>query len=82
MSKADLSQADTHFYQMILVTPGMRRVFPMFNQPLLPASDRSELILPHQLSVGMCRPQQPADPTCLSGNPESSQVPLRLHHNV
>lgn len=74
MSKADLSQADTHFYQMILVTPGMKRGFPMFSQSTSASSlssDRSELTLPHQLSVGMCRPQQLAPPSCLSGDPQS-----------
>lgn len=86
MSKADLSQADIHFYQMILVTPGMKRGFPMISQSTSAcslSSDRSELTLPHQLGVGMCRPLQPAAPTCLSGDPPSLLSFLWvLHLNV
>lgn len=79
MSKADLSQADTHFYQMILVTPGMKRGFPVFSQATSASSlssDRSELTLPHQLGVGMCRLHQLHLPLASLGILRVSQVPL------
>lgn len=69
-----MSKADTHFYQMILVTPGMKRGFPVFSQPTSASrlsSDRSELTLPHQHHVELCGPQQPASPTHLPRDPKT-----------
>jgi len=75
-----VSQADTHFCQMILVTPGTKRGFPMFSQPTSASrlsSDRSELTLPHQHCIGLCK----ATAICFSHSPlwrssVSPQVPF------